>query len=722
MKFMKKMSNKDKKIFTIGGMVLLLVLISGFLLFKSHGSNIVLDEVRLKNSDNSSMFAIWINDGDGIYRESEDYEWPTGRYKFNAEKSGCMDGNGKKTDGELKYYENNNTVSLKTKNASLCYLYFDKKTLTGKELAEEVKGSDGLSEDILGDMHRYQGSKVNNYICINSDKSKCVSGDDDMYRIIGITEAGEIKVIKQTALTTAYAWNNCSSETSGTGNKYCNATVPEWPNSTLFNTLNTEFLNSISDIANKIEERNWYYGDIYDYQNITSKEMYKIETGLAPAHYYAKGQNQTGLAIQEGNWEQTSNPAKIGLMYLHDYSWASTATNDGHETSCNSGDFESCRSSWIHLSQNDLNAPMKVEWTMTRWGRNDSTSNSFVAWSIYNRGLLSIEDLHIANSVRPVFYLKSGVEIISGTGQVGDPYITGDYKPNDAQKIIDSKKGTDGLSKGVLGDMYRYQGTNAEVKNYICIKADGSECKSGDDDMYRIIGITPDGQIKVIKQKALTTAYAWNTCEYEVDCKVKISEWPESTIFNTLNTTFLSSLNGISDKILERNWYYGDLWYDYANINSVAMYALHTGVTLSHYYAEGYNQLALGLQEGYWKKTSGTSKIGLMYLYDYGWAVGGLEGHATSCTSNYGDCLASWIHLTKNDTNAPATQEWTMSRIGRFGSNESHFYAWYVHSNGWAFNDNLDYKKSVRPVFYLRSGITIKSGGDGSEGKPYVVG
>ena len=95
----------------------------------SFNSKIKLDEVSLLNEvSNGTSFAMYYetqqDDGTYTYVESEDTTWPTD-LRYNFKKSGCIDNNGNKIDGTLTYNKENNKVTLRTKSATLCYLYFD---------------------------------------------------------------------------------------------------------------------------------------------------------------------------------------------------------------------------------------------------------------------------------------------------------------------------------------------------------------------------------------------------------------------------------------------------------------------------------------------------------------------------------------------------------------------------------------------------------------------
>ena len=151
-----------------------------------------------------------ISDGNGSYVESSSNEFPTEGYKFNTELSGCIDLNGNKIDSTLSYSDG--MISISSNKTSMCYVYFDEipPVPVAQYLLENP--TSGLNTTEEGGLYRYQGTNdtVNNYICFGtSDKSTCTGNTDIyMYRIIGINEDGQLKLIKKEALNTTYAWHS----------------------------------------------------------------------------------------------------------------------------------------------------------------------------------------------------------------------------------------------------------------------------------------------------------------------------------------------------------------------------------------------------------------------------------------------------------------------------------------------------------------------------------
>ena len=238
-----------------------------------------------------------------------------------------------------------------------------------------------LSEDLQGGMYRYQAApadenetaQMTNWICFgttencgidetDSDSNNIPDGIDKyMYRIIGITEEGEMYLLKETFLkegeTNQFVWNS----------KYrisdCLGEACEWPNSDLYRRINGlsngevpgtgygdgastdifvdskyyDYLKSgdkdginggetSSDWYNLIEKHNWMYGDENeDYpNNLSADYMYGIETGkIATKRYWPDEETQTTCSSdslcteKEYTWKKIVN-ARIGLLYRHD--------------------------------------------------------------------------------------------------------------------------------------------------------------------------------------------------------------------------------------------------------------------------------------------------------------------------------------------------------------------------------------------------------------------
>ena len=346
-------------------------------------------EVKLKEKMKvNNLFVIMIpnENGDG-YKEykSEDNNWPNDDYQFKEAK--CIDNNGNLIDNEVSFDNSTKTVILETDKTVSCTIYFDKSLL---KILKEKDTNNKLSKEIKGDLYRYSGTNIeepNNYICL--DSSNCDNNSNSLYRIIGITENNNLKVIKNASLPKSYQWHNDN--------------VPDtsWDNSDLFKALNgSEFLNSEEYLTNELKEKilniEWNIGDT----NMTNIES---------------------ILIQEK--EKKSIPAKIGLMSVSDYYFS--VSEDGNII-CWVGTNvlpNECKNTWLHISNNGntLDASNN-EWIINRYGlfRNHYESNRICSDGTVDQGCTG----YLVNefAIRPVFYLTSDIKL-SGEGTIETPFM-----------------------------------------------------------------------------------------------------------------------------------------------------------------------------------------------------------------------------------------------------------------------------------------------------------
>ena len=302
------------------------------------------------------------------------------------------------------------------------------------------------------------------------------------------------------------------------------------------------------------------------------------------------------------------------------------------------------------------------------------------------------------------------------------------------------------------GGMYRYQGTD-DVANWICF---GTTDNCGTNDalvdkyMYRIIGITSDGELYLIKETFLkegeNTGFAWNDKSY-VDSSDSnycdnglCPEWNTSLLFKRLNGTSNGSMQGTGttsnkadtdifvdseyydylqsgdkDKdndgingsdtssewynlIADHQWMYGDTneWSTADKYNGDAMYAIEHGDKETTHY--------VGTQDTYkWNEEtdSVTAKISLMYLHDY--YYGYYDGSSEDSRGNSGN------------------YEWYSTRWGVDTTGNTYVNAWLVRGDGvWRYSLSLNLAYGVRPVFYLSSKAKIAYG-NGTKENPYLI-
>ncbi len=299
-----------------------------------------------------------------------------------------------------------------------------------------LAGKEDLNSCEVGGMYRYQGSKDEidkNYICFGtSDKTTCTSNPDlYMYRIIGITPEGSIKVIKQTSIKEGsinyFKW--------GSGSTL-------WSKSDLWSRLNGKSLNNVSGESggtnifigsssysymndslwtNKIISKKLYEGyiDISYYSYNTIDDIYKAETGQISAKYKSNDNSNKQLEML---WT-TGTESKVSLLNIHDYFYAAIDNDAGTGAFCYGSQYDdTCANGWL----NSLNKTSSNSWTMSSGSLSDAVYRPYSYFSLNlltgAEGTLAGTDLLIPGDVLPAFYLTSDIRL-TGAGSVSDPFI-----------------------------------------------------------------------------------------------------------------------------------------------------------------------------------------------------------------------------------------------------------------------------------------------------------
>ena len=219
--------------------------------------------------------------------------------------------------------------------------------------------------------YRYAGANPNNYVCFGSDAASCPSAN--LYRIIGVF-GNEVKLIKNSSIGD-YKWD------SGNSNTWNSSTKPD-----IYYTLNETFLDTISlDWQNKIATHAYKVGGMSYSTTNTAKEYYNTEVGSSSS--------------------STPDSMKIGLMYVSDYGFAAS---NSHWTTGLYNYASATSDNWLYLGSN--------EWTISR-----SSDITVSAFRVYSSGYVNSNAVLNSNGVRPVFYLNSSINYVSGSGSSADP-------------------------------------------------------------------------------------------------------------------------------------------------------------------------------------------------------------------------------------------------------------------------------------------------------------
>ncbi len=281
---------------------------------------------------------------------------------------------------------------------------------------------------------------------------------------------------------------------------------------------------------------------------------------------------------------------------------------------------------------------------------------------------------------------------------------------------------TSSLTNGAGDNSYRYAGASESVNNFVCFGSTTSPCPT--DNLYRIIGVFED-KVKLIKYDYANSnllgtngdyvgsktpdasyykgglskidAYYWN---YKNNTSINSgwgsNEWSTSLLNKTnLNTNYLNNIGTTWSNLIEdATW-------------KVSGHTTHSVTPSVMYTAEITNATKT------YGPSDGTSKIGLMYVSDYGFAASpsawtttldkyhGNDANGTSIRT------INWIYM--------GNEEWTISP--RSSNSSTVFTLSYNGFLGY-FNANGGY--GSRPVLYLKSSVLF-AGGSGTKDSPITL-
>ena len=271
-------------------------------------------------------------------------------------------------------------TSVKTKSDVKLYNY-----IKSKYTSQGVNGlyyhDSSLANGAGDNSYRYAGANPNNYVCFGSTTTTCPK--NNLYRIIGVFE-DKVKLIKSTSVGDKQ-WNSTKDNT--------------WSDSSLNTYLNNEFINTFDETTKgKIAETTWKVGGNTN-DNIAkqpAKTAYQNEV-VQPN----PGTTSNG---------ETEDNKKIGLMYASDYGFAA-APSAWTSTLYDYNGTAIKNVNWMYMELN--------EWTISR-----SADTSDRAFTVYVGGYVAgIGNVSRAYVVRPVFYLSSSVNYVSGSGTAADPIL-----------------------------------------------------------------------------------------------------------------------------------------------------------------------------------------------------------------------------------------------------------------------------------------------------------
>ena len=282
---------------------------------------------------------------------------------------------------------------------------------------------------------------------------------------------------------------------------------------------------------------------------------------------------------------------------------------------------------------------------------------------------------------------------------------------------------TSSLANGAGDNSYRYAGASDQVNNFVCFGTNAATCP--DDNLYRIIGVFED-KVKLIKydyansnllgtdgdyfgsrepdtyfyKESLSSIddYRWNYNNNTTINNGKGSnEWGTSLLNKTnLNTNYLNNIGTTWSNLIEDT-----TW-------KVSGHSTSSVIPSEMYTAEIKNAIKT------YGPSDGTSKIGLMYVSDYGFAA---SPSAWTMTLSYNESGNGY------DSNAVRSVNWMYMgyvewTITPYASET--IYAFYLGNYGNLSGNFVKNGASSRPVFYLKASVLF-AGGSGTKDSPITL-
>ena len=296
-------------------------------------------------------------------------------------------------------------ISNITKKRAKCSINYTTKT-NKTYLNNYIKGlagtTQGTGQVVNETGYRYEGKNPDNYIYFNNE----------LWRIIGVFDvstAGEYltKIIRNDSLG-GYAWDKSNKN--------------NWATSSLYNLLNTNYYNATDGTSG---------GNCYQYSTSITGNCDYTETGIQSeyramvenATWYLGGKDSASYtaeafytgerdSLYSGNTASTTT-GYIGLMYASDYGYSVLSSSCARTTNLGSYNTSACGgSSWLKKET--------TEWIITH---NSASSNYsfYLSYAPYLDSIIAYNGY----TTRPVLYLNSNVQKISGLGTITDPYKIG---------------------------------------------------------------------------------------------------------------------------------------------------------------------------------------------------------------------------------------------------------------------------------------------------------
>mgnify|MGYP004619721675 CR=1 FL=1 len=291
---------------------------------------------------------------------------------------------------------------------------------TGTLLSSVITGGVGTSGDGVitkvtdnnTEQYRYQGNNPNNYVSFNNQLWRIIGYVPVCLEVSPVTEdttingtsfkQGEaqctkwenrVKIIKANPIG-AYAYNKSS---------YSSV----WIGSTIQGLLNTCYLGKKDGCSKYCYAHQTTQGVCnYSQNGINENDSYG---NMIEGVYYntgiSGGFSSSSAVYANEIKKQISENTSIGLMYASDFGYAISGGYTGNLGYSNAN--SQMVNNWLF--------GQSYEWTMTASSSSNPVLVSFI-------GGLNDNSAYLGHAVRPVLYLKSNVNKLSGDGSIASPY------------------------------------------------------------------------------------------------------------------------------------------------------------------------------------------------------------------------------------------------------------------------------------------------------------
>ena len=285
---------------------------------------------------------------------------------------------------------------------------------------------------------------------------------------------------------------------------------------------------------------------------------------------------------------------------------------------------------------------------------------------------------------------------------------------------------TSSLANGAGDNSYRYAGASESVNNFVCFGSTTNPCPT--DNLYRIIGVI-DGKVKLIKYDYATSALLGTNGDYN-----DLYDSPEPNIdyykgslskvdiyfWNYKNNTAINNGNGsnmwstsLLNKINLNTNYLNNIGTKWSNMIEDATWRVSGYSTESVTPSEMYTEEITNATKTY-GPNDGTSKIGLVYASDYGFAASPSAWNTTLLDYSGND--ANGTSITTINWMYMGFDECIMTPFSSYS-----YFVFSLYPDGQVSSDSAASSQSgSRPVLYLKASVTY-AGGSGTKDSPITL-